>query len=165
MRYWEDFGRGQVLELGSHTITRAEILEFASQWDPQSFHVDEQAALGSSFHGLAASGWHTACILMRLYADALLLDAASMGSPGLEELRWLVPVRPGDVLTASVHVLDVTPSSRRPDRGTVFMRWEVRNDVGEVVLRMTGRGLFGRRPVAAAVALPTERETSAPRGG
>lgn len=167
MLYWEDFAPGQVYELGSHTVTGEEIVEFASRWDPQPFHVDEEAAKRSSFEGLAASGWHTACISMRLYAEGLLLDTAGMGSGGLEELRWLVPVRPGDVLSASVSVLDVAPSSKRPDRGTVFMRWEVHNGAGEVVLRMTGRGLFGRRPAEGAAPPADSREVppSRPSGG
>ncbi len=145
VRYFEDFAVGQSFHLGSHEMTRDEIVEFARRWDPQPFHLDEAAGAESSFGGLVASGWHTACVFMRMYVDTLLLDAASMGSPGLDELRWLVPVRPGDVLRGSAHVVDVAPSSKRPDRGTVFMRFEVHNDLDELVARMTGRGLFGRR--------------------
>ena len=146
VRYFEDFVPGQTFDLGSYEMTRDDIVEFARRWDPQPFHVDEAAAGESAFGGLIASGWHTACVVMRLYVDTLLADAASMGSPGLEDLRWLVPVRPGDVLRASAQVLDVAPSSTRPDRGTVFLRWEVHNHQGELVARMAGRGLFGRRP-------------------
>ena len=146
MRYFEDFQPGQVHELGSRVVTRDEIVEFASQWDPQPFHVDEEAAARSPYGGLIASGWHTACILMRLYVDALLADSSSQGSPGLDELRWLAPVRPDDELSVRLHVVEATPSSRRPDRGTVVMRWEVRNADGVEVCRATGRGLFGRRP-------------------
>lgn len=154
MRYFEDFAAGQVFELGSHQMTRDEIVEFARRWDPQPFHLDEAAAAESAFGGLVASGWHTACVFMRLYVDALLLDAASMGSPGLEELRWLVPVRPGDLLSATAHVVDVAPSTKRADRGTVFMRFEVHNGRGDLVARMTGRGLFGRRPADSTVPDP-----------
>lgn len=150
MRYLEDFSPGQVFDLGSYKFSREEILEFGRRWDPQPFHVDEAAAAESSFGGLVASGWHTACVFMRLYVDALLLDSASMGSPGLEELRWLVPVRPGDVLHGTAHVLSATPSSTRPGRGTVVMRWELHNQRNELVARMQGRGLFGRRPVSPA---------------
>lgn len=146
MRYLEDFAPGRVFDLGSHEFTREEIVDFARRWDPQPFHVDEAAAEKSAFGGLVASGWHTACVFMRLYVDAVLLDSASMGSPGLEELRWLVPVRPGDVLRGTAHVLSATPSSTRPGRGTVLMRWELHNGRGELVAKMTGRGLFGRRP-------------------
>lgn len=146
MRYFEDFAPGQVFDLGSYEFSRDEIVGFARQWDPQPFHVDEAAAAESAFGGLVASGWHTACVFMRLYVDALLLDSASMGSPGLEELRWLVPVRPGDVLRGTASVTEVAPSSVRPDRGTVFMLFEMYNARQELVARMTGRGLFGRRP-------------------
>lgn len=146
VRYFEDFAAGQVFDLGSHEFTRDEIVDFAQRWDPQPFHLDEDAAAACAFGGLVASGWHTACVFMRLYVDALLLDAASMGSPGLQELRWLLPVRPGDVLRGTAQVTDVTPSSVRADRGTVFMRWEMHNERGELVAGMTGRGLFGRRP-------------------
>lgn len=146
MRYFEDFTVGQVFDLGSREITRDEIVDFARRWDPQPFHVDEAAAAESAFGGLVASGWHTACAFMRMYVDAVLLGSASMGSPGLEELRWLVPVRPGDVLRGTAYVTETNPSSRRPDRGTVFMRWELHNQRNEVVARLSGRGFFGRRP-------------------
>lgn len=145
MRYWEDFAVGDVFDLGTRTVTREEIVAFASQWDPQPFHVDEQAARSSSFGGLIASGWHTASLCMRLYVDALLLDAASMGSPGLDEVRWLAPVRPDDTLSVSLSVLDTRPSSKEPGRGTVLLQWEAANQDGVVVLRMSGRGMFGRR--------------------
>jgi acyl dehydratase len=150
MRYWEDFSVGDVFDLGTRTVTRQEIVDFAAQWDPQPFHVDEQAAQSSSFGGLIASGWHTASICMRLYVDALLLDAASMGSPGVDELRWLAPVRPDDTLTVSLTVIDSQPSSKNPGRGTVRLQWEAVNQDGVVVLRMSGRGLFGRRATAQA---------------
>ena len=146
MRYWEDFSPGEVVQLGSRTVTREEILEFAEQFDPQPFHVDEEAARASSFGGLVASGWHTASLCMRLYVDGLLSDAASMGSPGIEQLRWTAPVRPGDTLTATVTVTDSRPSSTAPGRGTVVFDWEATNQDGDVVMGMSGRGLFGRRP-------------------
>ena len=147
MRYWEDFSPGDVFELGSRTVTRDEIVDFAAQWDPQPFHLDEAAGERSSFGGLVASGWHTASLCMRLYVDALLLDAASMGSPGLEELRWTAPVRPGDTLSVTLTVIETRPSAKTPGRGTVLLRWEATNQHGVVVLHMTGRGMFGRRPV------------------
>src|SRR5579859_3157513 len=99
-RYFEDFAVGHTLELGSYTITREEILAFARQFDPQPFHTDEEQAKASLYGGLIASGWHTASIFMRLLVDGLLNDTASMGSPGVDELRWLRPVRPGDTLRA-----------------------------------------------------------------
>jgi len=142
---FEDFEPGQVYELGSRTVTEAEILEFARQFDPQPFHLDPEAAKESVFGGLIASGWHTGAISMRLYVDAMLGGAASRGSPGVEELRWLAPVRPGDTLTGSLTVLDVTPSATLPDRGTVRIRGELTNQDGVTVMTMTSRGHFGRR--------------------
>ena len=144
-RFFEDFAAGQIFDLGAHTMTRDEIVDFARQFDPQPFHVDDEAAQKSPFGGLIASGWHTAAVFMRLYVDALLADAASMGSPGISELRWLAPVRPGDTLTGRFIVESVQPSSKRPDRGTVFFRSEMVTAEGTVVLSMTGRGYFARR--------------------
>ncbi len=142
---FDDFQAGQTFEFGDHTLTTAEIVEFAQQFDPQPFHVDEHAAKESAFGGLIASGWHTAALFMRMYVDAILADAASMGSPGVEELRWLVPVRPGDRLRGRATVLEATPSATRPDRGTIRARFELLNQRDEVVTTMIARGLFGRR--------------------
>ena len=146
--YFEDFEEGQVFELGEKTLSKEEIVAFATEYDPQPFHVDEEAAKGSAFGGLIASGWHTAAVFMRLYADAVLHRAASMGSPGVEELKWLKPVRPGDTLSATLTVLDATPSARVPERGTVYFVAEVRNGRGEKVMSMKARGLFARRDEA-----------------
>lgn len=143
--YWEDFEPGQTLELGTREVTEEEIVAFAREWDPQFFHVDPEAARSSPFGGLIASGWHTGSMWMRLYVDAILDDAASMGSPGIEGLRWLAPVRPGDTLTGSLTVLETTPSATRPDRGTVRIRGEMVNQDGVTVLSMTSRGHFRRR--------------------
>ncbi len=144
--YFEDLAPGQVVELGSVLVTQEAILDFATRFDPQSFHVDPEAAKDSVFGGLIASGWHTGAMWMRLYVDSLLDGAASMGSPGIEELRWLAPVRPGDTLTGRLTVLETTPSERRPDRGTVRIRGEMLNQDGVTVMAMTSRGHFGRRP-------------------
>lgn len=143
--YFEDFEPGMVFDLGERGLSKEEIVAFAREFDPQPFHVDEEAANGSSFGGLIASGWHTAAVFMRLYADSLLSRAASMGSPGVEELRWLRPVRPGDTLRARLTVLDTTPSERNPNRGTVHLYSEVFNDRDETVMTMKARGLFARR--------------------
>ena len=145
-RYFEDFEPGQVLELGSRTVTEDEIIEFARQFDPQPFHVDPEAAAESVFGGLIASGWHTGSMWMRLYVDNMLGSASAQGSPGIEELRWLTPVRPGDTLHGRLTVLETTPSERRPDRGTVRIRGEMINQDGVTVLSMVSRGHFGRRP-------------------
>ena len=147
-RYFEDFEPGEMLELGSRTVTEDEIIEFARQFDPQPFHVDPAAAAESVFGGLIASGWHTGAMWMRLYVDAMLGSASAQGSPGVEELRWLAPVRPGDTLNGRLTVLETTPSERRSDRGTVRIRGEMVNQDGVTVMSMTSRGHFGRRPPA-----------------
>ena len=143
--YFEDFEAGKVYELGSRTVTEEEIVAFAREFDPQSFHVDAAAAAESVFGGLIASGWHTGSMWMRLYVDAMLGSSAAMGSPGVEELRWLAPVRPGDTLRATLTVLEATPSERRPDRGTIRSRGEMVNQDGVTVMSMVARGHFGRR--------------------
>jgi acyl dehydratase len=146
MRYFEDLQVGETATLGDHTITRDEIIAFAHQFDPQPFHLDEAQAHASIYGGLIASGWHTACLMMRLIVDGWVTDTAGMGSPGIDELRWLLPVRPGDTLTASITILELTPSTRRTDRGTVRSLCEMRNQRGEVVLRAIGLTLMARRP-------------------
>ena len=150
MRYFEDFAEGDVIEIGSKTVSRDEIVAFAREFDPQPFHVDDEAGASSPFGGLIASGWHTTAMWMRLYVDAILLDSASLGSPGVEELRWLRPVRPGDTLTGRARVLWTKPSETDPRRGTVFSESTFENQDGEVVMRLRARGLFARRPEAIA---------------
>jgi acyl dehydratase len=142
---FEDFEPGQVYELGTRTVTEDEIVAFAREWDPQPFHVDSEAAKDSVFGGLIASGWQTGAIWMRMYVDSML-GAAARGSPGIEGLRWLAPVRPGDTLSGRLTVLDVSPSATRPDRGTIRIRGEMVNQDGVTVMAMTSRGHFGRRP-------------------
>jgi acyl dehydratase len=146
--YWEDFEPGQVLALGSVEVTEKAILDFAQEFDPQPFHVDPQAARQLVFGGLIASGWHTGSMWMRLYVDSMLGTAAAQGSPGIEELRWLAPVRPGDTLHGRLTVLETTPSERRPDRGTVRIRGEMVNQDGVTVMSMVSRGHFARRGAA-----------------
>ena len=143
---FEDFEPGQVYELGSRAVAEDEMLAFARQWDPQPFHVDPEAAKESVFGGLIASGWHTGAMWMRLYVDSLLGGEAARGSPGIEELRWLVPVRPGDTLHGRLTVLETSPSPRHADRGTVRIRGEMINQDGVTVMSMVSRGHFGRRP-------------------
>ena len=142
---FEDFEPGQVFELGSRTVSEEEIVAFAREFDPQPFHVDPAAAGESVFGGLIASGWHTGAMWMRMYVDTML-GSAARGSPGIEELRWLVPVRPGDTLSGRLTVLEATPSATTPDRGTVRIRGEMLNQDGVTVMAMTSRGHFGRRP-------------------
>jgi acyl dehydratase len=146
MRYFEDFQVGEVHETGSHQVSREEILAFARQFDPQPFHVDDEAARTSIFGGIIASGWHTASVCHRLIVADILGKAASLGSPGVDELRWLRPVRPGDTLTVRVEVLSLTPSRSKPDRGAIKFRFEVRNQNGEQVMTEIANALFSRRP-------------------
>jgi acyl dehydratase len=145
MIHLEDFAPGQVHPLGRHTVSRDEIVAFARAWDPQPFHLDEEAAGASIYRGLIASGWHTVCVFMRLFADGLLNRAAAMGSPGVDEVRWLQPVRPGDTLEARLEVLEVRPSRSKPDRGVIRARCVVANQDGEEVLTMQAVVLFRRR--------------------
>jgi acyl dehydratase len=144
--HWEDFPVGRVRELGpTPAVTREEIVEFARRYDPQTFHVDEDAARRSAFGGLVASGWHTCGMAMRLYVDAVLHRTASLGSPGVEKVRWLKPVRPGDVLRLRVEVLEARPSESKPHVGLVRSLWRMTNQASEVVLEMEGWGMFRRR--------------------
>lgn len=145
MIYFEDLPAGDVRESPPRTITREEMLAFARQYDPQPFHLDEDAARTTIYGGLIASGWLTVAVMMRLLWDTLLKDAVSLGSPGADEVRWLKPVRPGDTLRARFTVVEAVPSRSKPDRGVVKTLTEVRNQHGEVVMTMRGLGLFGRR--------------------
>ena len=146
--YWEDLTVGSTRELGSVSPTREQILDFARQFDPQPFHLDEAAAQASVFGSLCASGWHTCAMAMRLMVDNFLSEAAGLGSPGLESLKWLRPVFPGDTLSLSHTILDSRPMSSRPDVGLVRTLWEMRNQHGDKVLHMDGWGMFRRRTPA-----------------
>ena len=143
--YWEDFEVGRVREFGRYEVTRAEVLEFAGRFDPQPFHLDDAAAAGSLFGRLAASGWHTAALAMRMMCDGYLLESAALGSPGVEKLSWPAPVYPGDVLSMRNTVLESRPLASRPEVGLVKSRNEVLNQHGQVVLSMEGFGFFRRR--------------------
>jgi acyl dehydratase len=142
---FEDFEPGQVYELGSKVVAEDEIVAFARQFDPQPFHLDPEAAKDSVFGGLIASGWHTGAMWMRLYVDSLLGGASGQGSSGIEELRWLAPVRPGDTRSGRLIVLEVTSSESHPERGTIRIRGEMVNQDGVTVMSMVSRGRFARR--------------------
>ncbi len=146
MRYFEDFQIGQELPLGRYAVTRGEIVAFAAEFDPQPFHLDEAAGADSLLGGLAASGWHTCALFMRILYDGWLREAASMGSPGVDMLKWVRPVRPGDVLTGRSVVLDTRASNSRPDRGFARFRHEVVNGRGEIVMLAENPIMFSRRP-------------------
>ena len=143
--YWEDFEIGRVREFGRCEVTREAVLEFARRYDPQPFHLDDAAAAQSLFGRLAASGWHTAALAMRMMCDGYLLESASLGSPGVEKLTWPAPVYPGDVLSMRNTVLESRPLASRPEVGLVKSRNEVLNQHGQVVLSMEGFGFFRRR--------------------
>jgi len=147
--YWEDFTAGRVFETAARTLSEEDILRFAREYDPQTYHTDTEVARSSPFGGLIASGWQTAAVGMRLMCDSYLLETSCVGSPGLDELRWLKPVRPGDTLHMRSTVIESTPSGKQPNRGTVLFRWEILNQNGEVVLSMLGRQLYLRRVPAA----------------
>jgi acyl dehydratase len=146
MLYFEDFPPGDVRESPSRGVTHDEIVAFARQYDPQPFHLDDEAATRSIYGGLLASGWHTCALYMRLMWETFLKDTASLGSPGVDEIRWVKPVRPGDTLRVRFTVVEATPSRSKPDRGIVRSLSEVFNQHGEVVMTMRGLGLFARRP-------------------
>lgn len=145
-RYFEDYCPGEVFEFGDRLVTREEIVEFAQRYDPQSFHLDESAAKESIYGGLIASGWMTCGILMRLLVEHFISPVSGMGSPGIDELRWLKPVRPGDRLRARVSVVDKRRSRSRPDRGIVHFHQEAINQHDDVVLSMRGMGIYKCRP-------------------
>jgi acyl dehydratase len=146
VRYWDDIKAGDVVELGSRTMEKERMVGFAREFDPQPFHTDESAAKASIWGGLIASGWHTGSVLMRLFYEGFLKDTASLGSPGIDELRWLKPVRPGDTLSARLTVTEATASRSKPDRGIIRSVMEMRNQHGEVVMTTAGVNFFLRRP-------------------
>jgi len=146
MLYFEDFQVGQTLELGGYTISKEEIIEFALKYDPQPFHIDEEKAKDSFFGTLVASGWQTAGLYMRMLVDGLLNNTISMGSPGLEELRWLKPVRPGDTLRVRFTVIEMTTSRSRPNLGILKGKGEMLNQNDETVMSLISIGFFGRKP-------------------
>ncbi|MCE2783184.1 MaoC family dehydratase [Limnohabitans sp.] len=147
--YWEDMAVGQVRDLGSISPTREEIIAFATQFDPQPFHLDDAAAKASVFGALSASGWHTCAMAMRLMVTNFLHETSSLGSPGLENIKWLKPVYPGDTLRMQSTMLETKPMSKRPDVGMTRNLWEMFNQHGDKVLHMEGWGMFRRRTPAA----------------
>lgn len=143
--FWEDFPVGQVREFGGKRMEADEIVSFASAYDPQPFHLSEEGGKASLFGALCASGWHTCAVTMRMMCDHYLLDSASLGSPGLESLKWLKPVFPGDVLKVRMTVLEARPMNSRPDVGLLRTQHEVFNQHDEAVLRMESWAMMRRR--------------------
>ncbi len=148
--FFEDFTPGQEIDLGQRTVSEEEIIDFARQFDPQPFHVDAEAASGSIYGGVIASGWHTCAMMMRMVVDGLPFASSSMGSPGLDGVRWLLPVRAGDTLSLRHVTKHVKASSSKPDRGVVWTSWVATNQHGETVCTIEGMAMFRRRPVESA---------------
>lgn len=144
-RYFEDYVPGAVHRFGEMRVTEDEIIEFARRYDPQDFHTNPVRAADTMFGGLIASGWMTCGMMMRMYAEHYLTHNASLASPGVDELRWLQPVRPGDVLSLRVSVIEARRSRSKPDRGLVRSRIEVLNQHDELVLSMLAMNLIGCR--------------------
>jgi acyl dehydratase len=147
--YFEDFHPGQEIALGTRRVSEEEIVAFAAQFDPQPFHVDRAAAGDSIYGGVIASGWHTCSMMMRMVVDGPIGKAASMGSPGLDAVRWLAPVRGGDTLEVRYQTVKVKASNSKPDRGVVWSKWVAVNQHGETVCTIEGMGMFARRPGGA----------------
>ncbi len=158
MKYLEDFPVGERRRLGTTHVAEADVIRFATEFDPQSFHIDSEAAKQSIYGSVIASGWHTCAMTMRVLVDSYLKESASMGSPGIDELRWLKPVRPGDTLTVFSTAEEIVFSKSKPDRGILTSVTEVENQLGELVLTMRGKSMMKRRP---EVALGHQAETAA----
>ncbi len=141
-RYWEDYVTGSVHEFGSIAVEEQEVVAFGRRYDPHVFHTDPEGAKQTIYGGLIASGWLTAALMMRLYTDHYLSHVASLGSPGVDEIRWPRPVRPGDILSLRVTVLETRRSQSKPDRGLVHSFVQVLNQAGEVVMTMKGINFF-----------------------
>ena len=145
-RYFEDYAPGAVYEYGYYAVEQDEVVDFARRFDPQPFHTDPEAAAGSQFGGLIASGWHVGGIFMRLFTDHYLTTVASLASPGLDELRWSAPVRPGDRLKLRTTIVETRLSRSKPDRGLVRTKAELVNQDGVVPATIVAVNFIARRP-------------------
>lgn len=150
MRYFEDFSVGEIIDLGHISVTEDEIITFATQFDPQPFHVNKEQARHSFFGELVASGWHTTSLYMRMLVDGLLNQSASLASPGVEQVRWLKPVRPGDTLYGRFTIVGATTSKSRPTLGILRSNCEMFNQHDELVMSLAGTHFMGRRPAEAS---------------
>jgi len=144
--YFEDFTVGRIFESAGMTLTESQILDFAWAWDPQPFHIDLEAAKAGPYGGLISSGFQTMCVAFRLIHATGYLEVASMGSPGIDELRWYLPVRPNDTLRVSGEVLESKPSSSKPDRGSARIRYSVKNQTGDEVMSFITIHILRKRP-------------------
>lgn len=144
--YWEDFVRGQTFECGPITISESQIIDFASQYDPQRFHVNKAAAEETQFKGLIASGWQTAAFMMRMVCDSFMVNSSSVGSPGIESLKWMKPIRPGDTLKTIVEILETRPLNSKPHLGMILSRWSCYNQNNELTTTIEAWNMFEKRP-------------------
>jgi acyl dehydratase len=149
---WEDFQPGRVFQHGPRRLPREEMIAFAAEFDPQPMHLDEEAARATMMGGLAASGWYACCILMKMSTEAFVLNSASMGAPGVDQVKWLKPIRPDDELTLRATVLDIRASNSRPEMGFVRFQFELFNAAGERVMTLVTSLMMGRRDSAATKA-------------
>jgi acyl dehydratase len=147
--HWEDFRPGAIAVYGPRLVTREEIVAFAAEFDPQPMHLDEAAAGDTMLGGLGASGWHSCCLLMRMIADGFILDSSSMGGPGIDEVRWLKPLRPGTHIRIRATVLDTRASNSRPEMGLVKFLFEILDDADAVLTTLATTLMFGRRKPGA----------------
>ena len=147
--HWEDFQPGAVAIYGPRLVTREEIVAFAAEFDPQPMHLDEAAGAASLLGGLGASGWHTCCLLMRIIADGFLLESSSMGAPGVDEVRWLKPLRPGTEIRVRATALDTRVSASRPESGFVKFRFDLIDEQDAVIASLTCSQMLGRRAPGA----------------
>ncbi len=148
--YWEDFRPGAVAVYGPRLVTREEIVAFAAEFDPQPMHLDEAAARGTMLGGLGASGWHMCCLFMRIIADGFILNSSSMGAPGIEEVRWLKPLRPGTQVRVRATVVETRASKSRPDMGLVKLAYEMIDEAGTPLMSLVNTQMFSRRKAEAA---------------
>ena len=147
--YWEDFHPGRVFVHGPRRLPRDQMIEFAREFDPQPMHLDEEAAKATMMGGLCASGWYVCCIMMRMCADSFVLDSSSMGAPGVDEVKWLLPIRPDDQLHLRATVLESRASNSRPDMGFVRFSFELFNGAREPVMILNTSLMMGRRQPGA----------------
>ncbi len=147
--YFEDFSPGQVMEFGPRRVTREEIVDFAAQFDPQPMHLDDEAAKATMLGGLGASGWQICALAMRMACDGIVLETASMGAPGVDEVRWMRPLRPNDVLTLRISIRDTRISKSRPSMGFVVMFYEMFNQDGVCIMTLQTPMMVARRAAAA----------------
>jgi acyl dehydratase len=152
--HWEDFTPGRVFEHGPRHLPREEMIAFAAEFDPQPMHLDDEAARATMLGGLAASGWYACCILMRMCVDAFVGQSSSMGAPGVDEVKWLLPIRPDDELSLRATVLDTRASNSRPEMGFVRFEFALFNAKGQRVINLVTSMMMGRREPAAPKVVP-----------